>query len=546
MQLSGVAFFVLVVAFVSLTLAVAPPPVPTVNVDSTCISMKGDPHFTGFLGQKFDFQGEPDQNFHIYSDPSCSINAHFHKYTLTSTTVDAVALRVGKDVIVRFHAASVNQTSKSASIVASLPARHFDPAASSSESELQTKEYTFPTGTAHVTECGLFTWKFPTFTVIFNDYTLQLDFATDQTPNHVLVEYFNLNFIPPASRRAPDAKNGGILGVTNHPGTPKLWPSWYRLPQGEDLSSLRAPNTFFHPDRADSFLSQNSSSSECLVGAFTQKKRSAKRVLGDYPVADVDCNLCSTDTKLACQCATDTQPASECCGDQCCICDLTGDPAACFLCGGCFPEDSTVVTPSGSKRMAELDAGDYVLDGSGSFTPVLMFLERGQSSELPYVRVVYRTNDNSTSALELSPTHSLAIESEAGKVTFTEAKTVGVGQRVFIHQSHSFSLGAVQIVEVENVKRRGAYVPLTLSGTLMVDGAFVSSFAGVPHDIGMIVSAPLRWISHLFLPTSIFKHQGQSYFNMIARIFAFVFGKLVNIPPLRLTPIGREAGMTSY
>jgi len=52
----------------------------------------GDPHFSGFRGQSFDFQGEKEKVFHILSDPYTSLNALFadpthttHKYVTYMT-----------------------------------------------------------------------------------------------------------------------------------------------------------------------------------------------------------------------------------------------------------------------------------------------------------------------------------------------------------------------------------------------------------------------------------------------------------------------------
>ena len=43
----------------------------------------------------------------------------------------------------------------------------------------------------------------------------------------------------------------------------------------------------------------------------------------------------------------------------------------------------------------------------------------------------------------------------------------------------------------------GAFVPLTMSGNIVVEGVFVSCFASVDHDLGLIGMTPIRWFPRL-------------------------------------------------
>ena len=45
--------------------------------------------------------------------------------------------------------------------------------------------------------------------------------------------------------------------------------------------------------------------------------------------------------------------------------------------------------------------------------------------------------------------------------------------------------------------RLGAFVPLTRSGTLLVDNVLTSCYASFPHGISHAVMAPLRWFPQL-------------------------------------------------
>lgn len=44
----------------------------------------------------------------------------------------------------------------------------------------------------------------------------------------------------------------------------------------------------------------------------------------------------------------------------------------------------------------------------------------------------------------------------------------------------------------------GAFVPITMDGTLIVDGVFVSCYTSFSHNIAHNVLAPIRWFPWLF------------------------------------------------
>ena len=43
----------------------------------------------------------------------------------------------------------------------------------------------------------------------------------------------------------------------------------------------------------------------------------------------------------------------------------------------------------------------------------------------------------------------------------------------------------------------GAYVPLTMEGNIMVDGALASCYAYINHDLAHLSMAPLRWFPQM-------------------------------------------------
>ena len=44
----------------------------------------------------------------------------------------------------------------------------------------------------------------------------------------------------------------------------------------------------------------------------------------------------------------------------------------------------------------------------------------------------------------------------------------------------------------------GAYVPLTMEGTIVVDGVLASCYPSAQHDLAHIVMAPIRWFPKIF------------------------------------------------
>jgi len=68
----------------------------------------GDPHFTGFRGQQFDFHGKGDSVYHLYSDDEVMVNAKFSAWNTVgvvgSTFISGVGVRM-RDLKVEYNMA---------------------------------------------------------------------------------------------------------------------------------------------------------------------------------------------------------------------------------------------------------------------------------------------------------------------------------------------------------------------------------------------------------------------------------------------------------
>jgi len=149
----------------------------------------------------------------------------------------------------------------------------------------------------------------------------------------------------------------------------------------------------------------------------------------------------------------------------------------------CFPGESTVTVEgrAGSGvKMEDLRLGDRVMGGDGRYTDVYLFSKRMRERE-----GAYRVLTTAAAQISLSDDHYLEVNG-----TMQLARRVRVGDRL--------SSGAVVGIE-EGVVMRGAYSPITLSGTIVVDGVVASCYTRkVNPELSHILLAPRRVAYYVF------------------------------------------------
>ena len=119
--------------------------------------------------------------------------------------------------------------------------------------------------------------------------------------------------------------------------------------------------------------------------------------------------------------------------------------------------------------MEDLAVGDYVLVAKNRYEPVYSFGHKEANEEAPFWRIF--TNLTRTSPLELTDSH-LIYKLGQGAV---RADTIQPYD-VLVHQSDQ----PAQVYRVErDVTRKGLYMPLTPSGTIVVDGLKASSYVSL-------------------------------------------------------------------
>jgi hypothetical protein len=170
----------------------------------------------------------------------------------------------------------------------------------------------------------------------------------------------------------------------------------------------------------------------------------------------------------------------KCCGFQCKeSCD-----------DGCFPGDSFVMINGEMKKMENLRIGDVIMtvkNGEMVPTKVLGFLDKRINQTTVYLEVILDDNRS----LFISPRHTMFIVRDENTLQSILAKDVGVGDTVIVDTGKEAKFGRVKDVRMEH--KKGAYVPLTDLGTLLVDGVLVSSYTNTNHWLAHNALAPLRW-----------------------------------------------------
>lgn len=209
----------------------------------------------------------------------------------------------------------------------------------------------------------------------------------------------------------------------------------------------------------------------------------------------------------------------------------TPAPTECPKPPGCFSKDMTVqVKGKGAVAMKDLSVGDHVLvvrptnsrrdqirleshhhdDDSRSYEPVYGFGHYSPTVSMEYLSIytTYFHNDNEDEMmppLELTGTHLIYMHGQRDPI---RADTLQVGDQILVavdsriansdnNNDNSSSNNATTIYEqqfatttitrIESVVRHGAYLPLTPSGTIVVNGIAASGYVSISHHAPSIV-----------------------------------------------------------
>lgn len=173
-----------------------------------------------------------------------------------------------------------------------------------------------------------------------------------------------------------------------------------------------------------------------------------------------------------------------CCGGSTPICaqscDEDGDcEPYCEPSLSCFPAEATVAMADGTvRRMDELRIGDRVAvvrpEGTRGFDEVYLFTHKDAVSTSQYLRLTLASGRD----LALSPRHFIPVASDSaaswGQRVVKAANEVGIGDVVWYETGEGVTASAA-VTAIATEARTGLYNPLTLGGTILVDGVAASA-----------------------------------------------------------------------
>ncbi|XP_032900237.1 sonic hedgehog protein [Amblyraja radiata] len=180
-------------------------------------------------------------------------------------------------------------------------------------------------------------------------------------------------------------------------------------------------------------------------------------------------------------------------------CSVKAENSVAAKSGGCFPASARVNLENGdTKQVKDLTPGDRVLaaDERGNllYSDFVMFLDRAE--EVEKVFYVIETREPRRK-LALTAAHLLFVghatnEGQLGlKATF--ASKVRSGQLVYITDGDSHRLRPARVDKVYLEEMIGAYAPLTMQGTLVIDQVLTSCYAVIEeHSLAHWAFAPVR------------------------------------------------------
>jgi len=156
--------------------------------------------------------------------------------------------------------------------------------------------------------------------------------------------------------------------------------------------------------------------------------------------------------------------------------------------GRCLSPDATaLVETKGKVSMKDVTVGDKVMTASGEYKTVFTISHSHPDRLTSFVRVQTEMGEN---PLELTPLHMVFLQ---GETTPKPAKDVKIGDVV-----QTLYHGPQKVTNITVVTRNGFYNPVTMDGTIVVDGVIASTYASL-NGGSYLEIAGRKWISFQLL-----------------------------------------------
>ncbi|KAI1732127.1 hint module domain-containing protein [Ditylenchus destructor] len=189
------------------------------------------------------------------------------------------------------------------------------------------------------------------------------------------------------------------------------------------------------------------------------------------------CPTCAPTCTPTCTPACPTCTPSCCCGSS----GGGGGGAGVGVFGAlqCFSGDMLVKTPTGDKRIDNLQIGDMVLSVEQSlvaYSPIVMFLHKKPNEKALYLRVETESGRH----LKLTEFHLIYTTKNciAGdKLRLVHARDLKVGYCVYVLSNETESVSTLyssRVTAIRQVNDFGIFSPLTASGDILVNGVLAS------------------------------------------------------------------------
>jgi len=166
-------------------------------------------------------------------------------------------------------------------------------------------------------------------------------------------------------------------------------------------------------------------------------------------------------------------PASESCdcGEEPGFFEDVFSPVDEFL--GCFSSMATVVEEQEGKiKLKDVIVGQKVLTGDGQFKTVYAIDHKDPNERADFLQIYYENENNtneSQAPLELTPNHMIFVQ---GQKEPMPASSIQIGNKL----ETMYARGAT-VTKISSVKREGVWNPLTVDGTILVDGIVTSTYS---------------------------------------------------------------------
>jgi hypothetical protein len=142
----------------------------------------------------------------------------------------------------------------------------------------------------------------------------------------------------------------------------------------------------------------------------------------------------------------------------------------------------------GEVAMKDLELGDKVLTGKGSYEPVYTFGHRKPDFQMEFYQIHF---DGATAPLEMTGNHMVMAVDDKGRTQATRADLLQIGDRLF----HVESQNQVTVTDIQRAQKKGLYMPLTPSGEIVVNGVLASNYISISDTAPGVVEH-----SQMFFP----------------------------------------------